>query len=239
MSENASQKIYTDLGLSLWSDTMIYIPKEVFDKEKLSKIDFDFNSILNKFLETGFKNSFTINEIGKDYTKFLTKGQGLDRLIFELLTHKTALETHKFNYILEKYHTQAEFYFYITGWLTKNLSKYMTDKVDDTIFSIFQIQFINSKYHFEELIKHFYPTKDLIPIGIFDVMEMIEEHFPNLLAKYSRADNVNSSEATENTVAQNPESNTPKSSKKVKKKPLITKEEADTFLLKSVFNVKL
>jgi hypothetical protein len=238
MSSNSLEKTYNKLAFSLWTDLIFYYTEKMLVEEKINDLDIDISNYLGKFLITNFDNGFSIDDVIKDSTKILNKGNILSKNMFELLSIKSSLKTHEFDYILEKYHTVAEYHFYITDWLVKNLDKKMSNKVDKTMSGLFKIQLSISKNHFEELIKHFYPTKDLIPKGIFNIMEMIKELFPNLLEKFSISDAQSASVTVKIDVAKDKKANI-KVDKPTKKKPLITNEEADIYLLENIFNVRV
>ena len=57
---------------------------------------------------------------------------------------------------------------------------------NDTTTGIFYIQSLNYKKHFENLVKNFYPTKDIIPKGNFNALELIETYFPDIASQYNK-----------------------------------------------------
>jgi hypothetical protein len=110
----------------------------------------------------------------------------------------------------------------------------LIEPCDDGVSGIFHIQSLNYKKHFESLVKNFYPSKDLIPNGNFNALQLIETFFPDIQSRYNSPKKI-----SVDTPIANEENKAEKkaSLKKPKKTPLVTDAEAELRLLERIFNL--
>jgi hypothetical protein len=249
MSEKSLEKFYYDLIPKLWNELLFYIPNKGIPKKFIDKFEnLQTQKIFNKIMVMDYHYGPITYKKGRDNKSALLKGSSLEKNIYKLLKKKSDTELYEFNYVLEEYFEQVECLFYITDWMNNNLNHILL--VDDTVKGLFQIQFIYYKKHFKTLIKHFYPTKNEIPLGNFNDIEIIEKYFPDIIERYKKAGKTitNSSitlvEQEQNVGTQlkiiNEDAIASKQLLKKEKKPqLITEKEAEAILLERVFNVDL
>ena len=135
-------------------------------------------------------------------------------------------------------------------WLKINLSKYNGDDIDIITIGFFRIQNTYYKKHFEQLINLFYDPEKIMLKESFNSLELAETYFPDLIARFRAAgikddtkeNNVESIEQLDENLklieTKENKGTSIKSSKKTIKKPLISENEAEYFLLENVFNLK-
>jgi hypothetical protein len=248
MSNTSLEKFYNDLIPNLWEEVLFYIPDNSIPIEVIDKFDnIEVQKIFNKIWVVDYRLGPIVYEKGRDNKKALFKGSILSKNIYSLLEKKSSVKSHEFDYVLEKYFIQVECLFYVTNWMNMNLNQMIS--IDDTLKGLVQLQFKHYKKHFEDLLKQFYPSKDKVPQGNFNIKEIIETYFPEVTRQYdtvnkkvtsspailSYIENIkdrNSKNTREDVIHTQP-------TKKLKKQPLITEKEAEDFLLESVFKVKL
>ncbi|MFD0835273.1 hypothetical protein ACFQ0I_05825 [Mariniflexile aquimaris] len=237
MSKPSLHQYYLSLIPNLVSELFFYIPKNEIRDDIIEKLDFlNTTNIFNTIYVVDYYKGPIEFKKGRDNTRLLLKDGDLDKNMFNLLEKKSEVPPHEFNYVLDKYFELAECLFYITNWMNTNINKMLPH--DDTSSGIFYMQSLSYKKHFEILVKNFYPTKDIIPKGNFNALELIETYFPDIASQYHKP----AHHPTEHTTP------TPTNSvgvqeeiqpvlKKTKKPPLITALEAEKILLEQVFNV--
>jgi len=172
----------------------------------------------------------------EDYNeRLLNKRTSLEDNIFQLLKMKKEIEAFEFDYVLEKYFHQLEFSFFVVNWLEVNLSFYNKDRIDINIIGAFSIQNGYFEKHYETVLKHFYDPKKITLKESFTVLELVKNYIPDLISRYGP---INSEEKLiEETIDEENNISKISSSKKIKKKPLVTDEDAEEFLLETVFNI--
>ena len=121
-------------------------------------------------------------------------------------------------------------------------------QTDDTLVGIFYIQHLSYKKHFETLVKTFFPNKATLPKRDLINIETIESYFPDINKSFKKtitdgtvfsSFNINKEGVGLVTTPEKIEQIGAKSTKKENKKPLITDEQAEKALLKTIFRVDI
>lgn len=241
MNKTPLELFYNGLVPLLWEELFFYIPNdgilnEFFDKNE----KFDFKKYRNKILVIDYFQGPILYMPDRDNTRAITKGQSLKKNIYQLLDKKNSSSEIEIAFILEQYYEQVECLFYVTGWMKDNLTQ--IPNVDGSIISLFQLQHNNLNTHFKTLLKHFYPNKIDIPDSNLNLAGTMETYFPKLYQLYNKkeigteqAQNPIQEEVNDNPTPSLYEKETAKV--KEKKSPIITEKEAETILLKRIFNI--
>lgn len=253
MNQDQLNTFFDKLIETLIKDLVFYIPKAIIPKTVIEQLGdqipahfLDEISILD--LYGGF-GEFEMEEFNERY---LDKQRQLEQNIFQLLRKKKELETFEFDYILEKYFDQVEFYLFITGWLNTNLKTYLKDEIDFAIVGAFGLQFNQYENHGKTLVKHFYDPKKIVLRESFNVLELLQTYLPELTARYGITRERPQSDQQKEQPEPEQNNSGPdikdsqknidkeielkKNTKKEKKPPVITELEAEEFLLTNVFN---
>ena len=174
----------------------------------------------------------------EDYNeRLLNKRTSLEDNIFQLLKMKREMEAFEFDYVLEKYFHQLEFSFFVTNWLEVNLSFYNKDRIDINIIGAFSIQSGYFEKHYETLVKHFYDSKKITLKESFTVLELVKNYIPDLISRYGPINFKEKLDVGQRTIEGENNISSVKTPKKTKKKTLVTDEDAEEFLLETVFNI--
>lgn len=255
MDEQSLDQFFDKLIKVLLSDLAFYIPSAIIPAHVLDKLKNDIpEGFLNELSILVFNQGVAEFEMKEFDERLLLKRALLEKNIALLLRKRKELDELDFNYILEKYFDQVEFYFFLTNWLSANLSLYNKEQVDIVIIGAFQIQNEFYKTHYTELINLFYVSKNLKLREYFNILELLNKYFPDLISRYGLSNEaltiqsdykIPQEELNENikTEADDNDEKTAMreaiSKNKIKKEPLITQKASDDFILESVFNVKL
>jgi hypothetical protein len=235
MSKPSLHEFYLSLIPNLVTELFFMIPKKDIREDIIEKLDFlKTTDIFNKIYVMDYYQGPMEYKKGRNNKHLLLKGNDLNENIFRLLEKKSEVKSHEFDYVLEKYFELAECLFYITNWMNTNLT--LVVQADDDAIGIFYLQSINYKKHFEILVKNFYPTKDVIPKGNFNALELVETYFPDISSQYNKPKETLLIVPTALEKAQDKNS---AQQKKTKKQPLITDREAEDMLLKRIFNLDI
>jgi hypothetical protein len=223
---------------------VFYIPQEIIPNELVEQINHrngvgTFDELLVMDLNQGWLGY----EHEKYQTLLLIKHKNLEENLFKLLKKKVEIDPTEFKYILDKYVKQVEFYLFMSTWLNNHLVFYHKEKVDMEIQSDFRFQYNYFKKHLADLVKHLYPTIDYVFKQEYEIMEVLENYIPDLITRMG-FENIDAEVLTDiiNTELKSDVINSIqpkiKKEKQAKKKlVLITKEESDEFVLKTVFNI--
>lgn len=236
MGKKSLEKFNSTLVGNLLNELLFYIPENELTKELVSKLEnIDTKGIFNNVFIMD-KMQGPINYKKDAINKALLKTSMLQDNMYLLLKKKRKLSEQEFSFVFNNYFELAEFCFYITTWFHSDLETNTAVKLNKPLSGMFQLQYQGYKKHFEKLVKHFYPQREHLPKGNFNVKTTIEKHFPELIKKYDTdaviAINKNRTGTNSNQTEESKKKNTT-----TKKLPLITTIEAEQFLLKSVFNV--
>lgn len=231
MNNTELSSFYKGLLPVLWEDLLFYIPENNNTKEFLENYEkFDFQKYRRQLMVLDYVKGPIIYEEGRDNGRAILKGAALKDSIHQLLNKKTASNKLEFDYVLALYLEQVECLFYICNWL--NLNQTQGPPLDYTLSGLFQIQSNTFKTHLETLLHYFYPDKDDLPKGNFDLKKIISTHFPELSKKYRKK---KPQIGKDKVLDKKEEPTLPQ--KKVKKQPLITEKEAEIALLKQIFKI--
>ncbi|WP_339715847.1 hypothetical protein [uncultured Kriegella sp.] len=241
MDKTALENFYNGLIPILWEELVFYIPDHIMSNGILEKYEkFDFRKFRNKILVVDYMKGPILYETGRDNSKAIMKGASLKKNIYQLLNKKADSDASEFNFILEQYYEQAECLCYITKWLDDNLAQVLP--LEDTVKGLFRMQMDYHKAHFETVLKHFYPKRENVPKGNFNLAGILESSFPKLSDQYSNKETQITKPDTlvreEALIEKAPALSTKEPAlKKAKKQPIITEKEAETVLLKHIFNI--
>jgi hypothetical protein len=255
MDEQSLDQFFGKLIKVLFNDLAFYIPSAIIPSQVLDKLKSNIpEHFLNELSILVFDQGVAEFEIEEFNERLLLKRTLLEKNITLLIRKRKEFDEFEFNYILEKYFDQVEFYFFITDWLSTNLNLYNKEQIDIVIIGAFQIQNEFYKSHFSELINLFYASKEFKLREHFNISELLNKYFPDLISRYglsnealtiqsnSKIPQQELNETSEVEALDNNEKtiiNETISKNKIKKEPLITQKASDDFILESVFNVKL
>lgn len=244
MSHQSLETFFDKLVEVLIRDVVFYIPSALIPtyllkdlKDQIPKGFLDEISILD------IPGGFGVFENKEFSERFLLKRTSLEQNIYTLLKKKKELDSKEFHYVLGKYFDQVEFYCAIVNWLSVNLSIYHKNEIDMVTIGSFELQNELYKSHFIELINLFYPSELIQLKEYYDLSELLKTYFPDLMARYDKASNAllvkSHIDFSQHDFKedQNKTTKEKKTIKKKKKKPLISDQEAEEFILKSVFNI--
>ncbi|SNR48786.1 hypothetical protein SAMN04488009_2154 [Maribacter sedimenticola] len=240
MDNTPLEQLYKELISILWESLLFYIPNNVISNEFFKDHKkLDFQKFRNEILIIDQIEGPIVYETGRNSIRTILKGSSLKKNIRQLLHIKSNSNESEFNYVLELYYEQAECLYYITEWLNLNIKQVLP--LEDTIRALFKIQYDDHRVHFETIIRLFYPKKQLIPKGNFDMARSMESYFTNLSILKGKTQDHTISPITSNDEGKIMNATPPlekKPEKKVaKKRPIITESEAETILLKRIFNI--
>lgn len=209
---------------NLYKPLLFFIPKSIIPKDQVEFIELhEIGKLFNKVVLIEHNGASYELKYKPKLFQLLAKSSYLDKNLFALLDYKANLKAFQFDYLLQKYIVQLKFYIFISSWMDENLNAHITG-VEDNISVYFSIQKTSFLQHKKSLKRTFLLNefsfltpeeivasirKDIPPIPLFD--------------------------KTTNKV----KIHTNKETKTRKKPTLITDEEADKFLLKTIFNVRI
>lgn len=236
MGEKSLEKFNSALIGNLLNELLFYIPENKITKELVTKLEnIDTKGIFNKvFIMDKIQGPIKYRK--DSISKALMKTSMLEENMYLLLKKQRKLDEQEFSFVFNKYFELAEFCFYITNWFHTDLESNTAIKLDNQLSGLFLMQHQGYKKHFEKLVKHFYPKKEHLPSGNFNVEKTIEKYFPELLKKYTVEKSERKSIVNTHNESE-PNTDSQKQVAKEKKQPIISDNDAEQFLLKSVFNV--
>lgn len=223
--EESLKNMHSKLVSSLYKPLIFYIPRKFWveiDGEKWNDKEFDtlFDTVVlmkddgsNQALKNGASNFYLLGKTAE-----------LDKNTYELLDLKTKLDTDSFHFLAEKYLLNVGFYKRISTWMLDHVHEDIPDINKENLLS-FELQKTAFENHCDYIQKHFVPLENM----------ELDVSNSNLTAKdFDSIRDLLGSPLQPIKAIENP----PKIKKK-EKKILITEEEAEKFLLETVFNVKL
>lgn len=248
MSVQPLDTFYNELVKTIYHDIAFYIPSTLIQPHILESIR---NEIPPNFLDSIFILDVHLG-LGKfEFIEFnqriLKKPNLFEQNIFQLLQKRKELNDIEFEYIINKYFDQVEFYAAIMSWLSANLITYNKDKIDINTVGLFEIQREIYSSHFEELINCFYNPEEVELRPYYDISEIVNIYIPDLVSKIDQYTvklpmetiiGISTQEIIDSKEVDSTEKNETKLKVKTKKEPLITEKEAEDFLLNTVFNIK-
>lgn len=242
MSKKSLYQFYLDLIPNLLAELFFYLPEKEIREDIIEKVDFFKNhDVLNRVFVIDHYQGPVEYKKGRNNNRVLLKSSKLEQNIFDLIEKKSEVKDQEFNYVLNKYFELVESLFYATNWMNTNLTQIV--QTEDTVIGLFHLQFTNYKKHFEALVKHFYPNREAIPKGNFNAHEIIETYFPDVSKSLEQNNSLKSNnnnkekKTTGLNNATHLATSTDKKTKSNERKVLITEEEAEKLLLKTIFNL--
>lgn len=205
-----------------------YIPDSIFDDLNKTALQGIINrSDLNTlgFFDNNINSSTNFNNLNT--VDFVTKSNQLEDNILALFKAKEELHDTEFQYILGNYKEHVGSHAFITDFLQRNLSHYIKN-VDPHIISLFQMQMQVFDTHLIKMRQLFGAIEKPKTYRDQYLLNQFKDKFskPGLKIKVP---------AVKSTLKP---PNKTVNKLKTKKKPLITNEEADAFLMETVFNIK-
>lgn len=250
MRGKSLEKFNSVLVGNLFNELLFYIPENELTKEFSTKLEnIDTKDLFNRvFIMDKMQGpiKYKKDAIGKA----LMKSSMLEDSMYLLLKKKKKLEEQEFSFVFDNYFEQAEFCFYITNWFYEDLETNTNLKLRNEQLGLFRMQYQAYKKHFEKLIKHFYPKRDTLPIGNFDVKTTIKKYFPDLIKKDSvdkidvnknKRDSFTFRKFRSNTSGSSDVVSTKIEDVTIKKNqsiPKPTPQEIEEYLLKRVFGIQ-
>ena len=214
-----------ELTSSLYKPLIFYIPRKFWvemDGEKWN--DKEYDTLFDTVVLMKIDGSNNILNNGASSYYLLEKTAELDKNTYELLEMRTKLDSDSFHFLAKKYFMNVEFYKRISAWMLDHVQEDIPDVNKETLLS-FELQKTAFENHWNYIHKHFVPSAK-IKTNVSDA-DLTTKDF-NIIQ-----DLVGNPLESKSKNKKNP--NTTKKEKKI----LITGEEAEKFLLETVFNVKL
>lgn len=217
------EKKHIALQEKLYKPFIFFVPESIVPEEKKESIEAkNLEPILNAIIFVDGKGLDRSLAQNPNLLELFGKNSQLDENMFLLLDERERLTSAQFNFLVEKYLEQINVFVHVSNWLNENLELYIA-KVDDKIRAYFVLQKKAFQNHKELLHQNF--TLNAIPQPQPQtVKDQIETTF-KALGQFK-------------TIKEKKQPTSILPAKKLKKKSvLITKEQAEDFLLRTVFNV--
>ncbi len=216
---------YKALQRNLYKSLIFFIPESIVPVEKKESLEVKkLQPILNTVIVIDKEGRDRSLDQNPDLLQLFGKTSQLDENMFLLLEEEERLTSNQFNFLIKKYSEQINVFVYVSNWLNENLELYIA-KVDDKVKAYFVLQKTAFQNH-KELLHQNYSLNVIPQPKPQEVIEHIENTF-NGFDKFKTIKE--DKEPTSRPVLKNP-----------KKKPiLITDEQAEDFLLRTVFNVNI
>ena len=226
-----TSKEMEELLKRIYLPTVFYFPHELFPnisletKKNLEAYHF--------FEDMGIlKNDGKVSSINQviNSLELYKKDVILESNLFQLLEMKERLKMKSFGFLLDSYLVNVQAWMYAYNWLFENLEKQIP-QVTETYMSLFEYQKVVLTKHWADLKLHFELNihRESTKTEMVDVLLEHKNTFP--LGESLIDDMIEASTANKQIEKQ-------KQYKKAHKKLLLTEEEADEYLLKSIFKIK-
>jgi len=227
-------EIYEEMTKGLFVPLIFYFPRRIwnqFDKRKWDDKMFEdaFDHVV--LIKPDGSDALLNNELSNRY--FFIKKERLDKNTFKLLDLQKDLDEKQFKFLLDKYCHQIDFCRRISMWMVQNVQTDITDLTKETFMS-FELQQNSFNEHWKYVQENFVdaPKMEEAPTdGILNKKDF--KAFQDLMKPAGIL-----SGAISTTTDKEEEVKTPKKPKK-EKKILVTEEEANTLLLRTVFNLDI
>ncbi|AOW20760.1 hypothetical protein [Urechidicola croceus] len=219
-----SEDLYESLLGNLYMPMVFYVPEHIIpDDMKKIKAEFKENNFFNTIIaidENGY--NFELKK-KKNVGVLFSKINNLQRNTMKLLDAKEIMSPRQFEFLYNRYLVLIRFYVRISNWMGDNIISEI-EGVKEWIVRLFVNQKIILNDHMNDLNKYFASNKT-IEISSEKVIKNFDEFFP----QFDSFKIKNEKEIDKEEVI--------KVKSKRKKRKIITDEEAELFLLKSVFNI--
>jgi len=241
MNNTPLEILYKNLISRLWEELLFFIPDNETSNEFLENHEeIEFEKFRSKIIVIDYDKGPTLYETDRDNNLIILKDSTLKTSTRQLLNAKANFNEQEFSYILELYYEQVECLYFITNWLNENITQVLPQ--EDTILGLFKLQYNFHKTHFETILKQFYPDIQSLPKGNFNFGKSLESSFPHVSKLFYTKDTQNVIPGVSNLQEELQENLPTFTNKKTqrsinKKLPLISDSEAETILLKRIFNI--
>ena len=241
MNNTPLEILYKNLISRLWEELLFFIPDNEISNEFLENHEeIEFEKFRNKIIVIDYYKGPILYKTDRDNNLIILKNSSLKKSIRQLLNAKANFDEQEFSYLLELYYEQVECLYFITNWLNKNITQVLPQ--EDTILGLFKLQYNFHKSHFETILKQFYPDMHSLPKGNFNIGKSLESSFPHVSKLFYTRDTQNVIPGVSNLQEELHENLPTSTNKKTqrsknKKLPLISDSEAETILLKRIFNI--
>lgn len=246
MKAQPLELFFDELVKTLLQDFLFYIPGEIIPENVVVQLTRrNSEEIFDTFLGVDTNNGLYEYEFESFNERLFEKHSSLEGNIFQIGEKHAEISPGQFEQLLYKYYEQVEFYVFVSNWLIQNVDAFKTGEefLEISASLRFQSDYLNK--HLEELLEHFFDGKELFVKLEFSKQELMEYYIPDVVSRFARQnkvlnENVRSgsdiqkSEALEHSTAQK----TGVPTKKTKRKLIITEEQADRFILETVFHIK-
>ena len=215
-------KLFTELWKNLYKPFVFYIPLRLMP-------DLEPNEVLNTVIFIDSKGFDSELKEASSHHHILSKAMILNDNIFKLIDQSERLPKHKFDFFLEKYLEHVNFVLYVSNWMENNIEIDISDLREETKKS-FKSQTQVFLKHVEDLKSHIIlPNKSLEKQKV-NVLKFIENDLTDI-KNVLNLNSVKPNDSVENVA-------TKTSIKNKNKLPLITEEDAEDFLLETVFQIR-
>ncbi|MFV1451180.1 hypothetical protein VBZ51_18645 [Maribacter sp. HS] len=243
MNNTPLEILYKNLISRLWEELLFFIPHNEISNEFLENHEeIEFEKFRNKIIVIDYYKGPTLYKTDRDNNLIILKNSSLKKSTRQLLNAKANFDEQEFSYILELYYEQTECLYFITNWLNKNITQVLPQ--EDSILGLFKLQHNYHKSHFETILKQFYPDMQSLPKGNFNIGKSLESSLPQI-TKLFNTDNKQNIILEASNLQEDRHENLPtpinkkEQKRKIKKPPIISDTEAETILLKRIFNIDL
>ncbi|WP_289042280.1 hypothetical protein [uncultured Zobellia sp.] len=243
MNNTPLEILYKNLISRLWEELLFFIPDNEISNEFLENHEeIEFEKFRNKIIIIDYYKGPILYKMDRNNNLIILKNSSLKKSTRQLLNAKANFDEQEFSYILELYYEQVECLYFITNWLNKNITQVLPQ--EDSILGLFKLQHNFYKSHFETILKQFYPNMQSLPKGNFNIGKSLESSLPQI-TKLFNTDNKQNIILEASNLLEDRHENLPTSinkkeqKRKIKKPPIISDTEAETILLKRIFNIDL
>ncbi|MEP3374693.1 MAG: hypothetical protein ABJL43_01125 [Maribacter dokdonensis] len=243
MNNTPLEILYKNLISRLWEELLFFIPDNEISNEFLENHEeIEFEKFRNKIIIIDYYKGPILYKTDRNNNLIILKNSSLKKSTRQLLNAKANFDEQEFSYILELYYEQVECLYFITNWLNKNITQVLSQ--EDSILGLFKLQHNFYKSHFETILKQFYPNIQSLPKGNFNIGKSLESSLPQI-TKLFNTDNKQNIILEASNLQEDRHENLPTSinkkeqKRKIKKPPIISDTEAETILLKRIFNIDL
>jgi len=221
---------FNNLKDNLYKPLIFYVPRSIIPEDKKELFSASkFDSVFHRIAIIDKKGNILELKSNIKLLQLLEKPTLLDKNIFLLLEKKEILKPNPFNFLLEKYIEQLNFYVLISDWMDKNIAVDIPD-LDSGIKSYFELQKKIFQKHLEVFQNNFLSNAISLSKPV-DVFKYIKKDFP----PFKHFINIQN----ESDLRPNLNTNKKKGSNRKQKPILITDDESRNFLLNTVFKLNL
>ncbi len=221
---------FNNLKDNLYKPLIFYVPRSIIPEDKKELFSASkFDSVFHRIAIIDKKGNILELKSNIKLLQLLEKPTLLDKNIFLLLEKKEILKPNPFNFLLEKYIEQLNFYVLISDWMDKNIAVDIPD-LDSGIKSYFELQKKIFQKHLEVFQNNFLSNAISLSKPV-DVFKYIKKDFP----PFKHFINIQN----ESNLRPNLNTNKKKGSNRKQKPILITDDESRNFLLNTVFKLNL